>query len=119
MKIARLEHIGDVPVVCIDSEHFDVRNHEQVNREATGLLEGRDRVILDLQRVDVIDSSAVGCVLGWVRRLRSDNGRMVICSIRQPVQLVFDLVRIDRLVTLAPDRKAAVQAFSETLAPEA
>jgi anti-sigma B factor antagonist len=57
-------------------------------------------IILELSRVNFVDSAA----LAWIVRLNKQahmlNGSLQICGLQQPVQIILELTRLDRVLAL-------------------
>ena len=55
---------------------------------------GDRRFIIDLAQLDYISSSGLRVLVSAAKRLANDNGKIVLCSLREPVREVFNIVRI-------------------------
>ncbi len=55
------------------------------------------QVELDFKRVDFIDSSGVGALLGVYKRLPQADGKVRLTSVQAPVQSVIELLRLHRI----------------------
>jgi anti-sigma B factor antagonist len=60
------------------------------------LAAGNQRLILDLSRVDFIDSSGLGAILA-VRKQLANGRELVICGATDAVASMFKLTRMDRV----------------------
>lgn len=69
---------------------------------------GTDAVIADLTGVTFIDSTALGVLIGAVRRLRERDGRLVLVASSRPVLRALTLTGLDRVFTICPTREEAV-----------
>ena len=52
---------------------------------------GDRRFIIDLAQLDYISSSGLRVFILAGKRLNSENGKMVLCSLKVPVREVFDI----------------------------
>ncbi len=66
------------------------------------------RVALSLADTTFIDSSGLGWLLGCNKRFRESGGALVIHSVPPIVQDVIRVMRLDRVLKIADDEKAAV-----------
>ena len=82
-------------------------------KEAVGLhiADGPVSLILDLAKVNFIDSSGLGAILGVLKRMPK-GGDIAICGITKPVSNMFKLTRMDRVFTLCATVEDAVSALS-------
>jgi anti-sigma B factor antagonist len=44
---------------------------------------------------------------------RESNGDLRLCSMQQPVRMIFKLTRLDKVFEILPSEQEAVQAFFE------
>lgn len=59
------------------------------------------RVELDLEKVDFIDSSGVGALLGVYKRLPGDEPNVRLKRVQAPVQSVIELLRLHRIFDIS------------------
>jgi anti-sigma B factor antagonist len=65
-------------------------------------------VIVDLTDATFIDSTTLGVLIGAVRRLRANEGRLsVVCNDRN-VARTFELSGLDRVFDIFPTRDQAI-----------
>ena len=70
---------------------------------------GEQQIVLDLGHVEFMDSSGLGAVVAVLKRL-GFLGVLVVCSARAPVDALFKLTRIDRVIKLFATREEALIA---------
>ena len=71
---------------------------------------GRD-VVVDLSNTTFIDSTTLGVLVGGVKRLRPDGGRLsLVCSDRN-ITKIFEITGLDRVFTIHGTRDEAVEAL--------
>lgn len=68
-------------------------------------------IVVDLADVTFIDSTALGVLIGGVRRLHERDGRMALVVATRPVERVLTLTGLDRVFTIHATRDAAVSAL--------
>ena len=61
---------------------------------------GGTSLVLDLTRVDFIDSFGVGAVVGALKRVRQRGGELALVCPVPRVRRVFELCDLDRILTL-------------------
>lgn len=66
-----------------------------------------NRVLLSLQGVDYIDSSAVGWLIGTRKTVRSAGGALVVHSAQPGVRQIFDVLKVEKVVPLAANEDGA------------
>ncbi len=74
-------------------------------RDATK--DGPQRVVLDLARVQFLDSSGLGAIVA-VKKLLGPERTQELCGLTPTVEKVFRLTRMDKIFTIHPSLDAAV-----------
>jgi anti-sigma B factor antagonist len=105
------EKNGDVTIVAVNGESLDVSNAEDFRREIAPLLEGCRKLVLDLERVEFVDSRGCGAIISCLKQLSANGGDLRLCQVRKPVRTVFELIRLHRICALDDTREASVRAF--------
>jgi len=67
------------------------------------------RVVLDLRRVDFVDSSGLGAIVGAMKQL-GGQARLELASLTPNVAKVFRLTRMDTVFTIHDSADHALQA---------
>jgi anti-anti-sigma factor len=106
-----VEKIGDVTVVTMTVAQFDAGYADEFKREITPVLSGTRKLVLDLARVEFVDSRACGAILSCLKRLNEVGGELKICQARPFVRTVFDLIRLQRICEILATKEEAVQAL--------
>lgn len=65
------------------------------------------RVVLDMSKVNYIDSSAIGWLIGTVRIVRDGGGTFVIHGVQPSVRQILDVLKVGRVVPTAENEAAA------------
>ena len=74
---------------------------------------GRIRIIVDLTDTTFLDSTALGVLIGAVKRLRSRDGSLVIVNTDANIAKTFEITGLDQIFTILDTRDAAVGALDE------
>jgi anti-sigma B factor antagonist len=72
---------------------------------------GPASIVLDLARVEFIDSSGLGAILGVLKRMPKGS-ELLICGPTDAVASMFKLTRMDRVFTICKTVDEAVAALS-------
>ena len=68
---------------------------------------GPDRILLDLHKVDFIDSSGLGAIVAAMKQL-DDHQRLDLSGLTPNVEKVFRLTRMDTIFAIYPDVPTAL-----------
>jgi len=108
-----VEQQGDIALVEIHGDRLDAGNAEDFKAQMEPTLLDFQKVILNLQGVQFVDSSGCGAILLCLKRLQSNNGELKICGIGQYVRTVFELIRLHRICDILPECADAIRAFQK------
>ena len=106
------EQVGDVTVIEVLSDYIDAGNAGDLKTLLTSLVNGGRKVVLDLSRVNFVDSSGCGALIAALPRVRAAGGELKLCCINPPVRTLFEIVRMQRILDLYATRDEAVAAFA-------
>ena len=101
----------DVLVIALGEESLDAGNVREFRESVLSMLEDHTRVVLDMQAVGFVDSSGLGALLACLRHLNSKRGDFRLCNLTAPVQALFELMRMHRVLTIRPTREDAVRSY--------
>ena len=80
---------------------------------AEAIEEGATRVVVDLSETTFLDSTALGVLIGAVKRLRQRDGQLVIVNSDANIQKTFEITGLDQIFALLPSRDEALRAVDE------
>jgi anti-sigma B factor antagonist len=78
---------------------------------------GCDRLVVDLSDTTFLDSTALGVLIGTVKRLRTRDGRLSIVNVDSNIAKTFEITGLDQIFTIRATRDEAVAALDEQQAP--
>ena len=75
--------------------------------------DGRSRVVVDLSDVSFLDSTALGVLIGAVKRLHSRDGALAIVNVDANIAKTFEITGLDKIFTIVPTVEDALRSFDE------
>jgi anti-sigma B factor antagonist len=75
------------------------------------ILNGNVNLIVNLEGVNFIDSTALSTLVRGLKRCREQNGDLHLCSLQQPVRVIFELTRLDRAFDIFATEEEAQKAL--------
>ncbi len=99
---------GDTYVISLAGE-VDLYTAPEFKQQLLEVIgQGGKQVVVDFSDTTFIDSTTLGVLVGGVKRLRSNDGRLaLVCSDRN-ITKIFEITGLDRVFTIYPDREQAV-----------
>jgi anti-sigma B factor antagonist len=87
---------------------IDVYTAPQLRERLIALVEGGARhVIVNLDRVEFLDSTGLGVLVGALKRLRGVGGELFLACGQERLLKIFRITGLDRVFTMFPSVEAA------------
>jgi anti-sigma B factor antagonist len=112
-----VEKIGDIAIVAVHEEQLDASNADAFRSAIAPVLKGCRNLVLDLGRVQFMDSRGCGAILLCLKHLSKVGGDIKLCQVTELVREVFDLIRMDTICEVVNTREEAVRAFQNSARP--
>lgn len=107
------ERLDDDLGVIVLSGEVDIYTAPQFKECLLELLDsGVRRLVVDLSQITFIDSTALGVLIGGVRRVHSSGGAMTIVVTTRPVERVLSITGLDRVFSMHATRDEALAALA-------
>ncbi|HEX8632391.1 MAG TPA: STAS domain-containing protein [Catenuloplanes sp.] len=74
---------------------------------------GARNVIVDLGRVDFLDSTGLGVLVGALKRLRAAGGTFGLVCAKEPLLKIFRITALDQVFPLYPSVEAAISPAAD------
>jgi anti-sigma B factor antagonist len=86
-----------VPVIVLEGE-VDVYTAPQLKLQMINLLEkGSKQVIINLEKVEYLDSTALGVMIGGLKRMREIGGNISLLCPNPRIRRIFEITGLDRI----------------------
>jgi anti-sigma B factor antagonist len=106
LSLATREQAGHA-VVEVRGE-LDVYTASMLRQRLIEIIDaGAERVVVDLRRVDFLDSTGLGVLVGALKRLRMAGGDMVLVCDSEKLLKIFRITALDRVFALHATVEAA------------
>lgn len=106
---------GNVPVIDLNGE-VDAYTSARFREVMIDLIDdGGANMVISMEKVEYIDSSGLGALVGGLKRASEKNGKiMIVCNSPQ-VQKVFQITGLERVFPLFDAEIDAVNAIAEKM----
>ena len=74
--------------------------------------EGHIRLIVDVEKVDFLDSTGLGVLVGSLKRVRAEGGSLDIVCTHERILKIFDITGLDKVFGLHSSVDAAIAAHN-------
>jgi anti-sigma B factor antagonist len=104
---------GSGPVVVSVSGEVDVYTAPQLRERLIELIDqGHYRIVVDLTRVEFLDSTGLGVLVGGLRRTRGHEGDVILVCTQPRIMKVFEVTGLNKVFSIAGSVESAVAAWS-------
>ncbi|HYT95092.1 MAG TPA: STAS domain-containing protein [Gemmataceae bacterium] len=103
--------LASVLVVAPRAQYLDLRNTAEFKSDMALLLAHHTRIVLDLYRVETVDSSAIGAFVSCLKRVLPRGGDLKLCCLAAEVRTIAELTKLHRIVEIWNTREEAIRAF--------
>jgi anti-sigma B factor antagonist len=103
------DDLGDgVKVIALAGE-IDLYNAPELKKQLFSVIgEGCKDVVVDFSDATFIDSTTLGVLVGGVKRLRMQEGRLSLICDNKHITSVFEITGLDRVFPIYPNREEAL-----------
>ncbi|GIJ33390.1 STAS domain-containing protein [Verrucosispora sp. WMMD703] len=102
--------VGEHTVLEVGGE-VDVYTAPRLRERLLELIDaGARHVVVDLGRVDFLDSTGLGVLVGALKRLRTADGTFALVCDKEPLLKIFRITALDQVFPLYPTVEAATGA---------
>ncbi len=106
-----VEREADIVVAILMTEHLDLSNADSFRSEVSSALQGSHNLILDLGRVQFVDSRGCGAIIACLKQVSADGGDLKLCHVNSAVRGVLELIRLHRICEITGTREEAMRSF--------
>jgi anti-sigma B factor antagonist len=83
------------------SGEVDVATVPRLREQLHGLVaQGTNRIIVDLDGVDFLDSTGLGVLVGALKRVRSNDGELALVCTQPRIRKVFEVTGLTKVFSL-------------------
>ena len=92
--------VDDRAVVAVGGE-IDVYTAPKLRESIVAAVDaGHRRLIIDVQKVDFLDSTGLGVLVGALKRVRADGGSLDIVCTQERILKIFEITGLDKVFGL-------------------
>lgn len=90
-------------IVLQPQGRLDLEGGRTLEKQLAGLIPQRqDLWVIDLAKVDFMDSAGLVALIGGLKSARESSCRMVLCNVQDAVRLIFELTQLDSIFEILP-----------------
>ena len=98
------------------SGRFDAHLAPEVGAALDQCLAAGDKTIfVNLRNAHFVDSTALAILVRGMKRSREQGGDLILGALQPPVQIIFELTRMDQAFTIVDDLDAALAKYGQEI----
>lgn len=102
-----------LPIIELKGE-VDVYTAPQLKQRMISLLEhGSRHMVVDLSNVEYLDSTALGVLIGGLKRMREQDGNLALVCPSPRIHRVFEITGLDRIFDMYSSPTEAQEAMGK------
>jgi len=109
MKLIVNEAGDNTVIVSFPVENLDAGNVKAFRDAILPVTASRDIVVIDMGRLNFVDSSGLGAFLSCLRGMNGKGGQLRLFGMTKPVRALFELVRMHRIFAIYESREEALE----------
>src|SRR5947209_788740 len=110
LSLVSIEKDGVVRVASegnITCEDFRIADGKNPLEGVLGQTWSNNRVLLNLEKTQYVDSSGIGWMIELARKFRDAGGAVAVHGVRPAVKQIFDLLKVAKVIPIAENEAGA------------
>lgn len=91
---------------------LDAHQGKQVDTILAEAIRAANHTVVNLSNVHFIDSTGLAILVKGMKHHREQQVDLVLCELQQPVRIIFELTRLDKMFAIYSTENDAVQALN-------
>ena len=112
-----IEEVDGITIIASLPKVIDASNAMDFKADINQALGSARKVAIDMREVKFIDSAGCGALINLLRHLANQGGSLKLYDVQKQVRLVFELVRLHKIIAICNTRQEALLAFSHNSQP--
>jgi anti-sigma B factor antagonist len=100
-------------ILHVQEGRIDAHNAADLKIAIAGLVAAKRNVLIDLSRVEFMDSSGLSALISGLKSANALGGSVKLSGLRPHVKSMFELTRLHRVFEIFSEADEAAQSFSE------
>jgi anti-sigma B factor antagonist len=106
------EPLPDGGLVISVRGEIDLFTSPELKTALTDAIESEiGRIVVDLTETTFLDSTALGVLIGALKRLRARGGRLSIVNVDASIAKTFEITSLDQILVICATRDEAISAL--------
>lgn len=101
-----------IQVIALSGKIMGGPEASQINEKINSLIdEGKKNIIIDLEKVDWMNSSGLGILIGAIQTLKNNDGNLYLIHVSDRINELLRITKLINVFKIMPDLPSAVNAI--------
>jgi anti-sigma B factor antagonist len=92
--------MGNASVLSLAGE-IDVYTAPRLRQAIIDLVEaGKTNLVIDMEKVDFLDSTGLGVLVGGLKRVKTNDGSLAIVATQDKILKIFDITGLNKVFSI-------------------
>lgn len=107
------KEVNSIPIIKLEGE-IDVYTAPRVKSRMIDLVDqGKYDIIIDLQKIDFLDSSGLGVLVGGLKRVKPHEGSIVLVINEERIMKIFKITGLNKVFPIYESEEKALENISQ------
>src|SRR5437870_6920025 len=107
-----ISHVGDVAVMHVNEPRLTYPMLGDFASSATALItKGETKVVVDLSKVNYVDSATIGCLMDLYRQASAAGGTLKLAGVQKRVETMLSMTGAQNFLEIHADEPSAIKSF--------
>ena len=102
---------GDIAILALEGR-LDLTSSSSLKEASKEVMvNDSKKMVLNLDKVDFINSSGLGALVSILKEVRNSQGSMKLTNLAPYVKEIFDITQLSNIFEIFPDEKQALSSY--------
>lgn len=108
---SQVEYVSEIAVIRFSGE-LTIHNAHKVRAQIEGeIVKGYRRIIIELEQVTYMDSTALGMLVAIYKTARNENQKVIIAGVNENLRRLLSLTRLNTFFVVYDTCQEAIEKF--------
>jgi anti-sigma B factor antagonist len=108
-----IEEKNDVVIIVLDGEMVGGPDATLLTEKLHNLIEdGKKKIILDMAKVNYMNSSGLGILIGGLTAVRNNGGKLRLLNLASKLKELLRITKLDQVFDLYDDESKAIASLA-------
>ncbi|MGD1846038.1 MAG: STAS domain-containing protein [Salibacteraceae bacterium] len=105
--------MNDVTILDLSGKLTIAHSQNNLRKAVQNCLsEGQNKLILDMEGLQLVDSTGIGEVISSYTSVTNGGGKLALCNVQPKVMQILKLTRLDSIIQIAENLESAFNSMN-------